>query len=506
MNDPNLQISVDGQQVPSASQQHQTIQHQKAIQQQTANIPHDAKRTLAQRRFTRAEQFLSEVLNKKVNDVPKTLIEQRYSELKQIWIEFQVAHDEYIVIDLKDADAAIVNAEDQIINNSAKIFSNIEIVVHRKLRELTITEKTENTVQAGTLQQQPFIKFEGLKFPVFDGNARRYTTWKLDFDRYITPFCSTQQLPLVIKQYLSKSVRRDVENLSEVVDIWARLDTKYGSNQKIVDAILQEIRCLSVKENDDNSILNFIRTIEYASSDLKRKNLESEMNNTTTVTLIERLLPKKMLLEWVEIATKLEAHEKFEKLLQFLDQWKHRIEYLSSDIRNERSSNSESSHSNQRNGYNNVHSISNKHSHNNERSYDKEHCSSNECSHNMNNEQNHHNQQIYHNEQNLHNHYSYNKQRSDSNWRINNKQQYERSEHQTAEKKHKCFIHKSEEHPIWCCRLYQKLPVKERIEIAIAHGACLSCLEIGHATYECQRGFKCPEAGCNQVHNHLLHE
>ena len=139
--DHNTQISADGQQVPSASQQHQTIQHQKAIQQQTANIPHDAKRTLAQRRFTRAEQFLSEVLNKKVNDVPKTLIEQRYSELKQIWIEFQVAHDEYIVIDLKDADAAIVNAEDQIINNSAKIFSNIEIVVHRKLRELTITEK-----------------------------------------------------------------------------------------------------------------------------------------------------------------------------------------------------------------------------------------------------------------------------------------------------------------------------------------------------------------------------
>ena len=146
MNDPNLQISVDGQQVPSASQQHHTIQqqaihHQTAIQQQTTNIPLDAKRTLAQRRFTRAEQFLSEVLNEKVNNVPKTLIEQRYSELKQIWIEFQVAHDKYIVIDLKEADAVTVNAEDQLISNLAKIFSNIEIAVHKKLQELTITEK-----------------------------------------------------------------------------------------------------------------------------------------------------------------------------------------------------------------------------------------------------------------------------------------------------------------------------------------------------------------------------
>ena len=90
MNDPKSQTLLDGagQQIPSASQQ------------QTAKRPHKAKRTLAQRRFTRAEQFLSEVLNKNVNDVPKSLIEQRYNDLKQIWIEFQVAHDEYIVIDL----------------------------------------------------------------------------------------------------------------------------------------------------------------------------------------------------------------------------------------------------------------------------------------------------------------------------------------------------------------------------------------------------------------------
>ena len=78
---------------------------------------------------------------------------------------------------------------------------------------------------------------------------------------------------------------------------------------------MHEIRCLSVKENYDSSILNFIRTIELANADLKKKSLESEMNNTTTVTLIERRLPKKMLLEWVEIATKLKPNEKYAQLL-----------------------------------------------------------------------------------------------------------------------------------------------------------------------------------------------
>ena len=485
MDDRKSQVLVDGQKIPSEIQQH-------ASQQQTSNRTH--KRTLAQRRFTRAEKSLSDVLSDTMMDVPKTLIEQRYSELKQIWHEFQLAHDEYVVVDLRDSGAATVNAEDQLINNLAKAYSDIEIEVHRKLRDMAVADKTENTVHGGT-PQKPCLKFEGIKFPVFDGNPRRYTTWKTDFERYIEPFSNTQQLPLIIKQYLSKSVRMDVDNLSEAVDIWARLDKKYGSNQKIVDAIMQEIKCLTVKENDDNSILKFIRTIEYANSDLKRKNLESEMNNTTTVTLIERLLPKRMLLEWVEIATKLQPNEKFAKLLQFLEQWKYRIEYLASDIRSKRSDINESSCNSERN-HNNGQIYNKKHSHDYECNYNNEYSDNNEHSRN--------NQQIYYKESSHHNQYDY---KQDNNWRSHqNRHSKERSEYHAAEKKHKCLIHKSEEHPIWSCRLYQRLPVKERVEIAKAHGACLSCLEIGHKTEECQRGFKCPVPGCNQVHNHLLHE
>ena len=72
-------------------------------------------------------------------------------------------------------------------------------------------------------------------------------------------------------------MRRDIENLSEATYIWTRLEKKYGSDQKVVDAIMHEIRCLSVKEKDDSSIFNFIRTIELANADLKKKNLESEI-------------------------------------------------------------------------------------------------------------------------------------------------------------------------------------------------------------------------------------
>ena len=489
MSDPNkLPVSENDQQSPTTSHQPQNT-----IQQ-----PYSAKRTLAQRRFKRAEKSLSDVLSQTAVDIPKTLLEQRYSELKQNWSEFQLAHDEFIVFGLKDADLVTINTEDNIIENFAKVFSNIEIMVHRKLRDMTDTDKTANTVAVGTLQQ-PFIKLERMKFPVFDGNARRYTSWKTDFDRYIKPFSSTEQLPLIIKQYLSDSVRRDVENLSEATDIWTRLERKYGSDQKVVDAVMHEIRCLSVKENDDSSILNFIRTIELANADLKKKSLESEMNNTTTVTLIERRLPKKMLLEWVEIATKLKPNEKFAQLLLFLEQWKHRIEYLSSDIRTQYSDKHECRH-------NNAISSNNECSHHNQQSYQNE-CSIN--NHHSNNEYSYSNEHSYNNEHS-HNQCSNHKQRSDNNWRSPNNKRIHHSEQSRQQasgmRRNKCLIHKSEEHPIWTCRLYQRLPVKERIEIAKAHGACLSCLETGHTIEECQRRFKCPEAGCDQAHNHLLHE
>ena len=107
MSDPTkLPVPENDQQSPSTA----SHQPQYAIQQL-----YSAKRTLAQRRFKRAEKSLSDVLSQTAVDIPKTLLEQRYSELKQIWSEFQLAHDEFIVFGLKDADLVTINTEDNII-------------------------------------------------------------------------------------------------------------------------------------------------------------------------------------------------------------------------------------------------------------------------------------------------------------------------------------------------------------------------------------------------------
>ena len=206
----------------------------------------------------------------------------------------------------------------------------------------------------------------------------------------------------------------DVDNFDTTAAIWKRLDSKYGCKQKLIDAIMQDIKGISNCDSENSAIITMITAVENVYYDLAKLNEEAEMDNLTILSIIEQQMSRAMFNEWVQIVASLEPKQKFGKLLPFLENWKLRIEYTMSGIRNE------------------SHSV-------------------------------------------------------------------------VAKAKIKCWLHKNCEHPIWRCRLYQGLPHSERVELAKAHEACFSCLETGHTIANCMRSFKCPESGCNESHNQLLH-
>ena len=353
------------------------------------NGEHKDSRTAAQRRFVRAETALNNAMVE--GDIPIKLLEQRYNEVKQQWKELQVAHDNYIIKELKDVEQSVIAKEDELIDGFASRFSQIEIAAYRKIRDASAVTNANDT---GAAKQKPFIKLECLKFPMFDGNVRNYPKFKSEFEKYIKPMCGIDQLPIVIKQYLSESVRRDVDNFDTTAAIWKRLDSKYGSKQKLVDAIMQDIKGLSNCDSDDSAIIAMITAVENAHYDLAKLNEEAEMDNSTILSIIEQQMSRAMFDEWVQIVASLEPKQKFSKLLPFLENWKLRIEYTMSGIRN-------ASHS------------------------------------------------------------------------------------AGSKAKIKCWLHKNCEHPIWRCRLFQGLPLSERIELAKSHEACFSCLETGHCPCSC---------------------
>ena len=298
---------------------------QMTIQRRYVDLQGDSPQMTIQRRYVDLQ-----------GDSPQMTIQRRYVDLKDTWREVQATHDEYIDSLEEDAD---VEAEDAWLNELSDIFYKLEIqmdLVLDERKEVNSEEVNGDLKQTKTVKQST-VQIERMKFDIFDGDIRKYPKFKDEFLRYIEPLCKDNQLPFILKSYLSEIIRDDVENVGENMEaIWERLDRKYGNEDRIVDAILADIKHLRDNQNDGQTTLEMIKIIEKANNDLIRMNKRVEMQNSTIISIIEEKMSSEMYEEWVkEITANIDITvPKFEKLLSFMNQWRNRIEYKIAGIRN----------------------------------------------------------------------------------------------------------------------------------------------------------------------------
>ena len=90
-------------------------------------------------------------------------------------------------------------------------------------------------------------------------------------------------------------------------------------------------------EGDDNAFLELVNTVEKGYQDLARIDMEVEISNSGTVSLIEERLPRDVKRAWSREVnksdSKVEQKNKFPYLLQFLQEQRKIIEYESSALR-----------------------------------------------------------------------------------------------------------------------------------------------------------------------------
>ena len=78
-----------------------------------------------------------------------------------------------------------------------------------------------------------------------------------------------------------------------------RLQEKYGTNERQVDMILRDLKFLRrVPDGDSKALYKMIETVENCWLDLQRMNLEAEMDTTSMLSTIEKLLPDLQKGEW----------------------------------------------------------------------------------------------------------------------------------------------------------------------------------------------------------------
>ncbi|CAC5421180.1 unnamed protein product [Mytilus coruscus] len=100
--------------------------------------------------------------------------------------------------------------------------------------------------------------------------------------------------PYALKQCLSGEALTVVNGVdNDFEEMFRRLDMKYGRAEKLIDHILNELKRLKkVQEGDNMKFISVVETVEKCWLDLKRMNLEAEMNTAT--------MRKKSALEYME--------------------------------------------------------------------------------------------------------------------------------------------------------------------------------------------------------------
>ena len=181
------------------------------------------------------------------------------------------------------------------------------------------------------------LKIKPLDIQHFAGDIRKFAQFKDEFHSLIKPLCSTNQLALALRNHLTDEVRASVDSVgNDYEKIWKRLESKYGTTRRLVDAILRDVKTMPNEGDDIGNALEMIDIVEKAHLDLEAIGEEQELHNGTIISLIEERMPSEMMSEWVKRVAgeqHLRSQEKFQALLELLINWRYRLEYLNDSIR-----------------------------------------------------------------------------------------------------------------------------------------------------------------------------
>ena len=458
------------------------------------------KRTEAKRQFTRTTNVLNNTLTD--GNILISTVNRRFADVKNRFGEAEKAHDAYIAL---ITDPNIEN-EDKWIEELSETYYTAE-----NKYDMYIDKRTEKPELGVKIERKPEthttttvnhnkdniqIQIERLKFNKFEGDMRRYARFKKDFETYVQPRCEETQIPIVLKSYLSQDIIDDIESIgNNITNIWKRLDKRFGNEGRLVDVLLSDVKNIEYcNDENEETILHMIKTIERAYTDLTAINKTHEMNNTTIIAMIEEKMSEEMYKEWIAIITKENRGKgKFELLKDLLEEWRCRIEYKLANVRSGNESRGTANFARTQPAYYNQNQREGKENFEGRyraSSYDER----GEGAGNRGR-------------------YNYNGRSNTFNGRdmvYNGSQRGEQVGSDRNSKygsRNRCWVHKTNgDHPIWRCREFQRKTVQERKELVKLNNACERCLEVGHAGNNCTRGFTCTEQNCNEPHNRLLHE
>ena len=219
--------------------------------------------------------------------------------------------------------------------------------------------------------------------------------------------------------------------------------------------------------------------------------MSHEMDTTTMVTMVEKLLPKTQKREWVTRMNRRENNESndgslFRTLLSYLLQEKRVIEYMENDVRGHGASST-------RQSFQAVHSAEMNTSHNANFDMNPNDMTPKDfsrlCSHIQNMTE---------------------RMEDLLNDRTKRTKGYLQKKQLTSDLNDSCWIHKTDSHSINKCNVFLNSSHEEKLRYLRQNGACYNCLKQGHIATSCSFANQCEKINqlqqkCGKRHHPALH-
>ena len=261
------------------------------------------------------------------------------TELKHQTSVYKATQREWIL--LLDTESDVQNSTVEM-QERLEYCTKVNVAAGKAIVKRSVKASTSSKSKMQTLD----MKMERMQWPKFDGDIREYPRFKSDFAKHVMPrMASDDSAAYILKSCLDKQPLEAIKNVDDnLVEMWSRLDDKYGRSSKIVDAIMYDIKTLKpVTDNNTARFVEFVDTIERCYRDLQRISMESEICNSTIVSLIEERLPGTIKTAWcLEVSDRestIDDNNKFPKILEFMLKHRRAIEYGSSELRSVKSVN-----------------------------------------------------------------------------------------------------------------------------------------------------------------------
>ena len=184
--------------------------------------------------------------------------------------------------------------------------AQIEWIIGRKITFNELKNEVEKYIQSSSKDLINIVRFtpvtaatrlrlQRVNLPHFDGNIKQYPCFKSHFTRQVLQeIKSTDPAPYALKSCLSGTAFDLINNTTDgLEEMLRRLDEINGKISKLTCVIINSIKgFLPIIESNYKQITEFVNLLEKRYHDLGRINMEREISNSHSVSLIQEKLPE----------------------------------------------------------------------------------------------------------------------------------------------------------------------------------------------------------------------